>query len=87
MSFKALVMDRLNSLFDEKLALDLRSDLPLMLFIGVHSNIGAPRARSLRTCPDALGEAIEDLFAEFNECLAEAGLVATEGHIIGSTTD
>lgn len=43
-------------------------------------------AKTLWMCRDALGEAIEGLFAEFNECLAEAGLVATEGHIVDSTS-
>lgn len=52
-----------NSLSDEKLALELRSDLPLMRFIGVNTNFGTPRARTLWTCRVTLGEAIEDLFA------------------------
>lgn len=84
--FKALVMGCLNILSDENLALELRCDLPLMCFIGVNSNTGVPSAKTLRTCLDALSEAIEGLFAEFNERLAEAGQAATEGHIVDSTT-
>lgn len=53
--FKALVMGRLNNLSDEKLALELRSNLPPMRFIGVKSNSGAPSAKTMRTCLDALG--------------------------------
>lgn len=58
MMIKALVMGSLNNLSDEKLTSDLRVGLPLMRFIGVKSNSGAPRAKTLRTCRDALGEAI-----------------------------
>lgn len=76
----------LSSLSNEKLASELRSGQPLMLFIWVNSNTGEPSVKTLRTCRDTLGEAIENLFAEFNECLAEAGLVATKGHIVASTT-
>lgn len=77
---------RLSSLSDEKLASELRSDQPLMRFIGVKPNAGAPSAKAQRTCRGALGEATEGLLAELNACLAEAGLAATEGHIVDSTS-
>lgn len=84
--FMALVMGRLNSQSDEKLALELRADLPLMRSVGVNTNFDAPSAKTLWKYVNDLGEAIESLVAEFNECLAEAGLVATEGHNVDSTS-
>jgi transposase, IS5 family len=87
MIFKALVLQALYNLSDDRAEYQLRDRLSFMRFLGLELEDTVPDAKTLWLYREALGKAgaVEELFDLFDGLLKDKGYLAMGGQIIDAT--
>ncbi|HTR15302.1 MAG TPA: IS5 family transposase [Roseiarcus sp.] len=85
--FKILLLQAMHSLSDERAEYLIKDRLSFMRFLGLSSSDAAPDANTIWTFREALkkAEAIDALFARFNDVLRSSGFLAMRGQIVDAT--
>ncbi len=85
--FKALILQAMHSLSDERREFLIKDRLSFMRFLGLSLADGVPDANTIWTFREALkkADAVDVLFREFDEALQSAGFLAMSGQIVDAT--
>lgn len=85
--FKALILQAMHSLSDERCEYLIKDRLSFMRFLGLGLADGVPDANTIWTFREALKKAgvIDELFRRFDEALRSAGFLAMSGQIVDAT--
>ena len=85
--FKVLVLQQLHNLSDDGIEYQIRDRISFMRFLGLGLEDRVPDAKTVWTFREALKDLglMDDLFARFDEQLAEQGYVARSGQMIDAT--
>jgi IS5 family transposase len=85
--FKVLILQTMHSLSDERTEYLIKDRLSFMRFLGLSLADGVPDANTIWTFREALkkANAVEGLFARFDEALRVSGFLAMRGQIIDAT--
>jgi IS5 family transposase len=85
--FKALILQTMHSLSDERTEYLIKDRLSFMRFLGLSRADGVPDANTIWTFGEALNkaDAVEALFTRFDETLRASGFLAMRGRIVDAT--
>jgi IS5 family transposase len=85
--FKVLILQTMHSLSDERTEYLIKDRLSFMRFLGLSLADGVPDANTIWTFREALkkANAVEALFARFDEALRASGFLAMRGQIVDAT--